>query len=142
MITGTVRRLALALLCATGLFVGIWAVVFPRGFYEAFPGFGFAWVSPDGPYNEHLVRDVGALNLGTGILAGLALVRTASVSPFTVGLVTLAYNLPHFIYHLTKLALFGPIDQVAEMIALGAALSASLVLTASGTTAIRPTAGS
>jgi hypothetical protein len=49
-------------------------------------------------------------------LAGLALVRTASVSPFTVGLVTLAYNLPHFIYHLTKLALFGPIDKIGEMI--------------------------
>jgi hypothetical protein len=46
-------------------------------------------------------------------------------------LVTLAYTLPHFIYHLTKRTLLGPIDQLGELIALGAALIASVVLTAS-----------
>ena len=125
------RRLALAFLGVVGLFVGIWALFFPRAFYDVFPGFGHVWVSPDGPYNEHLVRDVGALNLAIGILAGLALVRRAWVSPFTVGLVTLAYTLPHFIYHLTKRTLLEPIDQLGELIALAAALIASVVLTAS-----------
>ena len=32
-------------------------------FYDDFPGLGRSWVAADGPYNEHLVRDVGALNL-------------------------------------------------------------------------------
>ena len=35
----------------------------PAAFYDDFPGLGRMWVAPDGPYNQHLVRDVGELNL-------------------------------------------------------------------------------
>ncbi len=41
---------------------------------------------------------------------------------------TLAYNLPHFIYHLTSLGMYAPIDQAGNVVALGAALLASIVL--------------
>lgn len=65
--------LALAYLSLTSAVVGVWAQFFPRAFYERFPGFGI-WVAGDGPYNEHLIRDVGGLNLALAVLALLACV--------------------------------------------------------------------
>ena len=43
--------------------------VAPKSFYEDFPGAGRVWVAVDGPYNEHLVRDVGSLNLALAFVA-------------------------------------------------------------------------
>ena len=41
--------------------VGVQAALFPRSFFEDFP-LGRGWVAmTGGPYNEHLVRDVGVL---------------------------------------------------------------------------------
>jgi len=121
-------RVALLFLCVVGFVVGVWALIFPQGFYDAFPGFGRVWIPPSGPYNEHLVRDVGALNLALGLLAALGLVRPGRVAPWAVGVVTLAYNLPHLIYHLTTLSMYDPLDQAGNVVALGAAFLASLVL--------------
>src|ERR671921_197368 len=64
-------RIGIAVLALTPALVGIWATVTPRGFYDDFPGGGHSWVSAVGAYDEHLVRDVGALYLGS--LVGLAL---------------------------------------------------------------------
>lgn len=116
-------------LAAVGFVVGIWALAFPVEFYGAFPGCGRTWVSVDGPYNEHLVRDVGGFFIGTGVLAAFGLFRPQSVQPLVVGLSTFAFNLPHLIYHYSKLSLFSsPIDQVGNALALGLALIASIVL--------------
>ena len=57
------RRILLWILNAIGAFVGVWALVFPREFYDSFPGLGFGAWATDGPFNEHLIRDVGALYL-------------------------------------------------------------------------------
>ena len=59
------RRGILWALNALGAFVGAWALAAPRSFYDGFPMPGLlgAWVASDGPYNEHLVRDVGSLYL-------------------------------------------------------------------------------
>src|SRR5690606_22522979 len=65
-------RIVLALTAAVGTYVGIWAAAFPRSFYDSFPGFGFMWISVDGPYNEHLIRDVGALYLAIAAIAVVA----------------------------------------------------------------------
>ena len=45
--------------------VGLQALFTPRSFYDDFP-LGRGWVAMDGPYNQHLVRDVGSLNLALG----------------------------------------------------------------------------
>ncbi len=123
-------RVALFYLLAASVVVGCWALFLPRVFYDTFPGFGRVWIATDGPYNEHFVRDLGALNLALGLLAGLSLLRPKLASPFAVGLATLGYNLPHFIYHASMLRHYEPIDQVGNMVALGGALAASLVLLA------------
>jgi 2-alkyl-3-oxoalkanoate reductase len=94
--------LGLAYLGLTGLLVGVWAQFAPRSFYDTFPGLGFAWVSLDGPFNEHLVRDVGGLNLALAILAVVALWRPRGFA-VTFGLAAFTYQLPHFVYHLLHL---------------------------------------
>ena len=56
-------RIALGYLSLQNLQLGLWALLAPRSFYDGFPGLGRAWISSDGPFNEHLIRDFGALNL-------------------------------------------------------------------------------
>ena len=53
--------------------VGLQALFAPRSFYDDFP-IGRGWVAMDGPYNQHLVRDVGSLNLALVVLVFAALV--------------------------------------------------------------------
>lgn len=95
----TAARLGLGYLAVNAVLLGLWAAIAPRSFYDDFPGLGRVWVSVDGPYNEHLVRDVGALNLA------LAVVLVAALSIMSRELVTvaavaaLAWGIPHFLYH-------------------------------------------
>jgi hypothetical protein len=90
----------LLFLAATPLVGGIWALLAPRAFYEDFPLPGRDWVSTLGPYNEHLVRDYGALNLALAVLlmtAAILLERHLA----QVALVTwLVFEVPHFVFHL------------------------------------------
>ncbi|CAN5215959.1 hypothetical protein BH24ACT19_BH24ACT19_11950 [soil metagenome] len=123
-------RLGLLLLAASALPVGLWASFAPRSFYEDFPAPGRYWVSTIGPYNEHLVTDVGAgyLALGTllglaGILFGRTLVRVSVVA-------WLAYAVPHFAFHLTTLDAFSLADNLASMGSLGLAVLIPLLLLA------------
>ena len=122
-------RVGLALLAITPAFVGIWALFAPRGFYDGFPGAGREWVSPLGPYDEHLVRDVGALYVGTLVLTVLACVwlERRLVQATLVAYVVAA--LPHTIYHATALEGFSTGDAVAEMtgLALGVVLPVALL---------------
>jgi hypothetical protein len=115
------RRLlrgGIAVLAVTPAFVGIWATVSPRGFYDDFPGAGHSWVSAVGAYDEHLVRDVGALYLGVLVLLALTwlwldrrLVQAALASYAVAAL-------PHLIYHCTALHNFSTGDAIAEIVAL------------------------
>jgi hypothetical protein len=68
------HRVVLVALAAAAALVGAWAQVAPLSFYADFPGLRQFWVSLDGPYNEHLIRDVGGLNLGLAVLTATAAV--------------------------------------------------------------------
>src|SRR3954453_10429556 len=92
-------RVALALLALTGAFVGFWALLAPASFYASFPGLGFTWVSAAGPYDEHLVRDVGALYLALLVVTVLAWLRPTSVRPWVAGLAWLVFGVPHLVFH-------------------------------------------
>jgi hypothetical protein len=136
--TGEQRRWlrgGLAVLAVTPAFVGIWATISPRGFYDQFPGAGHHWVSAVSAYDEHLVRDVGALYLGSLVLLALAfawlerrLVQAALVS-YAVAAV------PHLAYHTTTLDNFSTGDAVAEI--AGLALNVVLPLGLLATTRTR-----
>ena len=123
-------RAGLLLLASAPLVVGVWTLLVPRSFYDDFPLPGREWVSTLGPYNEQLVRDVGALNLALGvllataaILLGRRLVRASLVA-------WLVYATPHFLFHLTQVHHFSPFDNLANILALGLAMLLPVLLLA------------
>lgn len=122
------RRSILWILNALGAFVGVWALFWPRGFYDTFPGLGFgAWAS-EGPFNEHFIRDVGALYLAlvaAGIFAALTRRADAAVA---VGIAWIVFSVPHLAYHLGHLHGLAPIDAIAQPIALALTLVLAIPL--------------
>jgi hypothetical protein len=111
-------RIALAFLAAVGAVVGAWALVAPVSFYTGFPGLGRSWVSPDGPYNEHLVRDVGALYLALGVVAAAGFLRPDRRTAILAGSAWLVFSVPHLAYHAGHLAPFGTGDAIAQLVSL------------------------
>ena len=79
--------------------VGIWATFSPRSFYDRFPGGGRTWVSTDGPFNEHLIRDVGAWSLGMAIVIAVAAWTMSRPLILTAATAATVAALPHAIYH-------------------------------------------
>jgi hypothetical protein len=109
----TVLRIGLAVLAIPAAIVGFWAAFAPRSFYDDFPGIGRTWIAPDGPYNQHLVRDVGELNLA---LVAITVIAMVTLTPMLVRAVLVGwvvYSLPHVIYHLRNLEPFSTSDQVS-----------------------------
>ena len=92
-------RLALVYLAISQLLVGIWACFFPRSFYDDFPGLGMVWVSVDGPYNEHLVRDTGAWSLGLAVLVIIAAVTLHRTTVLAAAIAVVVATVPHTVYH-------------------------------------------
>jgi hypothetical protein len=95
-------RIALGYLALVSLEIGVWAQFAPRSFYDHFPGLGRAWVSVDGPYNEHLVRDVGGLNLGLAAVLIIAFVTLSRPTIIAAAAASLLYGVPHLIYHIAN----------------------------------------
>jgi lysylphosphatidylglycerol synthetase-like protein (DUF2156 family) len=115
----TVLRIGLAVLAVPALMIGFWAAFAPRSFYDDFPGLGRTWVAPDGPYNEHLVRDVGELNLALAVITIVALVVLGPALVRAVLAGWIVYSVPHLVYHLRHMQPFGTDDQVS----IGASLA-------------------
>jgi hypothetical protein len=122
-----VLRVGLFILAAMQAMLGLWALSAPRAFYDGFPLPGHAWVALLPPYNEHLVRDVGAFSLAFSVVlcaAALKLDRTM----IRVALLALAvFAIPHTIFHALHLEGFPATDALAQTV--GTALQ--LILTAS-----------
>ena len=92
---------------------------FPRSFYDDFPAPGWGWVSTLGPYNEHLVRDYGVMNLALGVLLVSAAFflerRLAQVALLTY----LAFAAPHFLFHATQIHHFSLFHNALQLSTLG-----------------------
>jgi hypothetical protein len=106
------RRVVLLVLALIGTEVGCWAAFAPRSFYNDFPGGGRHWVAADGLYNEHLVRDVGELNLALAVVTIVAVVTLAPVIVRTAAATWLVYSVPHLVYHLRHLHPYGSGEKV------------------------------
>ena len=137
----TVVRVGLAVLAVQGAVLGVWAGFVPRSFYDDFPGLGRNWVSVDGPYNEHLVRDVGWLNLALTVVTVWAIVTLTRQLVLAVLVGWLVADVPHLVYHAAHLDGLSTSDGTAEIIslALGPAIAAALlVLVARGDDVVTP----
>jgi hypothetical protein len=95
-------RIALGYLALVAIQIGVWAQFAPRSFYDDFPGLGRTWVSVDGPYNEHLVRDVGGLYLALSVLLVAAMITLTRTVIIAASVAVLVSGVPHFVYHVTN----------------------------------------
>jgi hypothetical protein len=111
----TFARIALAVLAIGVAPLAFWASFAPRQFYDAFPGGGHDWISADGPYNEHLVRDVGGFNLALLIVVVFAFVTLSVPLVRATATAFLVSGVLHVGYHLRHLGLYDTADQVASI---------------------------
>lgn len=122
-------RVCLVILLLSGGYVGGWAYLAPRHWYDDFPGFGLRWLPRLGPYDEHLAKDVGALYLALVVLTLVALGRPRDRAlTRIVGVTWLVFNVLHLAYHLTMLGRYGPTDRVQNVVALSLVAILALVL--------------
>ena len=126
----TWTRIALGYLTLVSLEVGVWAQFAPRSFYDNFPGLGRAWVRVDGPFNEHLVRDVGGLNLAISAVLIVAFVTLSRPMIIAASVATLLYGVPHLVYHIANTDGLGSGDVIVSIggLALFAAVPIALIV--------------
>lgn len=114
----TTIRIALGYLALASISIGVWALLAPKSFFDDYPGLGRVWVGVDGPYNEHLVRDVGALNLALSVVlvaAGVTLLRPLVV---TAAIACLVWGVPHVVYHIFNAGELDAGDAAASIVGL------------------------
>ena len=117
-------RLGLAVLVVQSAVIGVWAGFAPRSFYGDFPGAGHHWV------NEHLVRDVGWLNLALTVVTVWAMVTLARSLVLATLVGWLVADVPHLVYHAAHLDVLSTGDGTVEIVslALAPAIAAALLV--------------
>ncbi len=144
--TAGLVRGGLALLSLQALVVGAWALFLPRSFYGDFPLPGRGWISALGPYNGHLLADVGAMYLALGVLLAVAAVSLIRELVRTSLFVWLVFAVPHLVFHAATLHHYSlPVDRAVNAVGLGFVVLLPLFLLlldgSSRTAARRRTAG-
>ncbi|MDQ4054523.1 MAG: hypothetical protein M3237_17735 [Actinomycetota bacterium] len=124
------QTVMLAVLTASAVYVGAWAAPFPRSFYDSFPGLNRTWVAGDGPYNEHLVRDVGAFYLALAVVGVLALIWRERHVTLVVAAAWTTFSGPHLGYHAAHAGELDAFDAVAQVATLTGTLLLALLLLA------------
>lgn len=108
--------------------VGVWALAAPRSFFDDFPGLGVTWVGELPRYSEHLVRDIGSLNLALAVLLAWAAIGLERGVVRAALVAWLVYSVPHLIFHATHLGRYDDDSATSQMIALGLGILLPLVL--------------
>ena len=108
--------------------LGVWAFFLPQRFFDDFPIDGADWVSTLGVFNDHLMRDYGAAQVGLGFAAILvALTRIPSgIAAVMAGYV--AFGMLHLGYHFTTFGFYPPASAAAQAVALATFLAAPLAV--------------
>ena len=118
-------RSGLGVLAAAQAVVGGWALAAPRSFFDNGPFPGTHWVAMFPPYNEHLMRDFGALSLSLCAVLVFAAV-TAQRTVVRAALVAyVVFAVPHLTFHLNHLAVA---DRIGNVVALVVAVLLPLAL--------------
>lgn len=124
----SVTRLMLSILAVSAFALGVQAEFTPSAFYHDFP-FGRGWVAMDGRYNEHLIRDFGALNLALcALTVGALVVGTRAIARIAAAS-WLVYSVPHLVYHLRHLTMVMPgVDKIGTVVSLSLPILAAVVV--------------
>jgi nucleoside-diphosphate-sugar epimerase len=108
-------KASLAYLAIQAASLGLWATFFPHSWYSSFPGFGHAWVAASGPYDQHLVTDVGAFSLALLLVTLVAFGSRSRALMRTAGGAWVVSALPHFLFHLTHRGALGTGDYITSL---------------------------
>jgi hypothetical protein len=112
-------RFTLVALGGTQALLGLYALIFPRSFYDDFP-LGLGWVEALPAYNEHLLTDFGGLFLATAVMLLGAAVwlerRWVAISLVAF----LAFSVPHTLWHFFNLEPYSTGNAIGNVIALSA----------------------
>lgn len=105
-----VEGVALGLIAVLMLPAGLQAAFAPKSFFDDFP-LGRGWIAHHGDaYNEHLVRDVGALFLAMIIVTGWTVLRRRPGRGVAVA--WLVQGVLHLAFHLGRLDGYGTADKI------------------------------
>ncbi|NLT06978.1 MAG: carboxymuconolactone decarboxylase family protein [Solirubrobacterales bacterium] len=115
---GAIRFLALALGIPQAL-IGLWALLAPRSFYDDFPAGGDGWVAALGPFDAHLVTDVGALFVALGFLMCFAAASLRRGTVIAASVAWLLFAVPHFLWHSFNLGPYDTPDTVGNAVSTG-----------------------
>ena len=86
------------------------------------------WISTDGPFNEHLIRDVGAMYLALGIASVGGLVWHSPAVFRILGLAWTVFGVLHLGYHAMHLDHMDAVDAVGSIVSLSISLALGVVL--------------
>jgi hypothetical protein len=112
-------RAGIGFLAASQTVVGVWALFFPVNFFSLeIVGMGMA-------YNEHLMRDYGAMTLASAVVLGVATVHMGRMLTVVALAMYLTWAVPHFVVHLTMLDHLAPSTGAVLITALGVAVALS-----------------
>ena len=121
------RRVILVIAAALGLFIGIWAFLLPESFYSSFPGFGLHWIDQEGAYDEHLLRDVGAMYLAMSGITIAAVFQKPAGAGRLAGLGWTIFGALHLGFHASH-GMTEALDEAGSLASLGVALALGLIL--------------
>jgi uncharacterized protein DUF4345 len=108
--------------------IGAWALLAPHSFWADFPVGGSGWVETLGAYDEHLVRDVGTLFLGLGVLLIIAAIRGQRSLSVVAAVIWLIYALPHTLWHYFNLGPYNAGNAIANVVTLGWQVAGGVIL--------------
>ena len=80
------------------------------------------WVMHDGPYNEHLVRDFGAMNLALAAVTLAALYYGSRAAARAAAIGWLVFSIPHAVYHFRHLSHYETADKIGNVVSLSFAV--------------------
>jgi hypothetical protein len=94
----------------------------PRTFYDDFPIPASPWVSLLPPYNEHLMRDVGALTLALVVALAAAAIWPERRLVQVALAANLMFTVPHFLFHATHVDHYPTGSAIGLIVTLGLAV--------------------
>lgn len=114
-----VARILSAIIGAFYAFTGLWSFFFPTGFYTTVANFT--------PYNLHLLHDVGAFQVGMGLVLLAAAATGRGLLPALFGV--LIGSLLHLVAHTMDIRLGGhPATDIPALAAIAAVLGVAFYL--------------
>ncbi|SES05354.1 MULTISPECIES: hypothetical protein [Lentzea] len=129
---GPVQKGALVASVVIAGVVGVWSYFFAESFFDHFPVVLGEWISQDGPYNEHLVRDHGAMYLALGAGSVFGLLRPSRHVYQLLGIAWTVFGVLHIAYHVAHLGHMSRADAIGQVTVLGVAVLLAVALFAPG----------